>query len=488
MSGFRLHPLRSIPFLLIILAGGFGCAASSPARYTDIQSEYAATVCRLDRPADIPASAQTCDIDRPVSLEDAIGIALTNNPDHLIALARIEQSNALLKKANAAFYPSISVGTEYLRGDAPSAYLFKTIDQRGYVPGTDFNNPGWFENYESSGTVAMNLYNGGRDRLQQRMARSTTAQRRLERIRIENALRSSVIRSYYQILAAQAFVSIARESVDTVEEQLRVMRVRFSAGSALKSDILSLEVRLAEAQEQVLKSSNRLRIARTSLANLLGIDPNRDLELIQAGPLQLNTPTTMAEGMTFALAHRPEIQQARERVLQSQMGLDMAASGYLPRVDLQARYWVDDPQMAYNQERDNYTAAVVLNWVLFSGMSTQADRTKAKAALKEMLIADKKALDAVKFDVKTAYLRLNEALERLDVTQKSVAAAKESFGLVKKQYMGGSATITRYLDAELALNRSRMNATTALYDREIALADVSRAIGFWAGDMRPGNK
>jgi outer membrane protein TolC len=66
------------------------------------------------------------------------------------------------------------------------------------------------------------------------------------------------------------------------------------------------------------------------------------------------------------------------------------------------------------------------------------------------------------------------------VTRASVAQAEESLRLVKKQYEGGSATVTRYLDAELDRSRTEIRAITARYDREKARADVGRALGLWA--------
>jgi len=69
------------------------------------------------------------------------------------------------------------------------------------------------------------------------------------------------------------------------------------------------------------------------------------------------------------------------------------------------------------------------------------------------------------------------------VSRASVAASEESLRLVEKQYAGGSATITRDLEAELARNRARLRAATAFYDREKTAAAIGRAMGFWAGDQ-----
>jgi outer membrane protein TolC len=59
---------------------------------------------------------------------------------------------------------------------------------------------------------------------------------------------------------------------------------------------------------------------------------------------------------------------------------------------------------------------------------------------------------------------------------------------VKIQYEGGSANVTRYLEAELDRNRASLRQATALYDREKALAEAARATGFWAVYSRKGTE
>ena len=63
-----------------------------------------------------------------------------------------------------------------------------------------------------------------------------------------------------------------------------------------------------------------------------------------------------------------------------------------------------------------------------------------------------------------------------------VETARETYQLVKRQYEGGSADITRYLESELAYSRARMRETTAYFDREKARAQIARAIGSWTGE------
>jgi len=426
-------------------------------------------------------------ISGPISLTEALTIAGTGNFDLAMAAHRIESAAAAIKQAQSAFYPLVGFSLEYMQGDAPSQYLVKTIDQRQFEPGTDFNQPGWFENWETAAMAELNLYNGNRDRLGVQIAESEKKYRQSARNEIANGIRMAVIQSWYNILASRDYVDISNESMETITAQLDIMKVRYRAGGALKSDLLSLEVRLARAKEEVVRSKNRLEISKTALAGAMGLDPDIKLELKEETGLLLMLPPTYDEGLTMALSVRPEIRKIREKVFQAEKAMSLAKSGYIPKLDFKTRYWLDDADADFSTDRDNWVAGVVLTWALFSGFSTDAQVKGATAGLNEALAADRKTLLAVKTDVKTAYLRLNEAGERLAVTEKSVESANESFELVRQQYLGGSVDITRYLDSELARNRSRIHTATAYYDKEKSRADVCRAIACWE-DNQPNEE
>jgi outer membrane protein TolC len=467
--------------VLVLLAGAvLGCAPQDRYAYEEIQREYADTLCAIAPAAVGPAKGEACVLNRPVTLADAVEIALENSPDKRIAVTRIRKAEAAAQAADAAFYPYVGVYTEYTAADAPSVYLFKTIDQRRLPADADFNDPGQLQNFESGIQARMNLYNGGRDFLNRRMAETGVDMARLDRQAVENVLVASVVRTFYSALAARAFIDIAEESVATVQKQLEVMRIRFEGGSALKSDILSLEVRLAKSREEVVRSRNRYKIALTALANIIGVAPEPEIRLAGEGMPSAAIPEDYPSGLAYGLAHRPELARARSAVVRSRMALDAARGGYLPTIDLNGRYYFDDENMAYDLDRENWVVAVMLNWDLFTGFTTRAAVDRAGADLQETFAEDRKIMLMVRKEVKSAYLDLEAARARLHVAERSVAMSEESLSLVRKQYDGGSANITRYLEAELDRNRAKIRAAAAFYDRETARAEVGRAIGYWA--------
>jgi len=476
-------PVSSLLAGIVLWTAAFqaGCTADNAYRYDTIQTEYADLACNLD-PSQATDASGTCAVNSSLTLKDVLVIARANNPDLLMALARIERARALLNKSTVPFYPQVKLYTEYIHGDAPSAYLFKAIDQRKLPPDANFNDPGWFENFESGVSAGINLYSGGKDRLGRKMAETGVTISQMDRDSIENQVMAAAIGAYYDILAAANFTRVAQESVETTRSQLRIMQVRFQSGGALKTDLLSLEVRMAETEEILVQSRNRERLAKAALAEILGVEPEVYFGIVDAKEYAIDIPDDPFAALDYALVHRPELDSVRQKLRQSRMALDAARAGYLPQLDFMTRYYVDDPEMRYSSDRENWTAGLYLNWNIFDGFATQSDRAEALSRLQEAMAADRKTLLAVKFDVKKAYINLEETRQRLNVATSNVETARETYELVKRQYEGGSADITRYLEAELAYSRARMRKTTAYFDREKARAQIARAIGQWTGD------
>jgi len=445
--------------------------------YDRIKDEFSDYYCPMPKAEGASENTAPCLLDKTLTLKAALNMALKNNPDTQIAAARIDQSRAMLKKSSAAFMPSINVYTEYTQGDFPSGFLFKTIDQRTFDPTTNFNDPGTIKNFESGVSAQMSLFSGGRNVLGRAMAKEDLTMNTWDSMAARNNVAAQLVNAWYDSLSAGEFIKIAEESVATVKSQLDIMTVRFQGGSALKSDILSLNVRLAQAEEDLLKSKNRFKLATAALATILGVYPTRDIS-IDTAPFSLaNIPEKYEQGMAVALEHRPELNKVRAAVRKSRMATDMSKSAFLPTASLMGKYYLDDRHMDYSTDRENWAVGVMLNWNLFSGFSDMAGSALSDSNLREALSSDRKALLSISFDVKNAYIRCDEATARIDVARRSVLMSQESLDLVKKQYEGGSATITRYLEAELDRNTAKIRATSAYYDHEKALADIARSTG-----------
>src|SRR5690606_34366987 len=118
---------------------------------------------------------------------------------------------------------------------------------------------------------AFPIFRGGQDYLRRQAAELGVEAAKLERLAVRNALTEAVISAFYALVAAPQLADAAGASVRAVDAALDHARTGFDAGTVLKSDVLSLETRLAAAREEQLRATNAVELARTGLRTLLGL-------------------------------------------------------------------------------------------------------------------------------------------------------------------------------------------------------------------------
>ncbi len=119
----------------------------------------------------------------------------------------------------------------------------------------------------------------------------------------------------------------------------------------------------------------------------------------------------------------------------------------------------------------------VLSWNLFDGMVTTANVRQASANAGRMRALEEQMRSAVRLQVKQAYYELQTSRERIAATASSVEEAEEGLRIVQKRYEGGMTPFVDVLGAESALIRARTNALQALYDNNVADAELKLAKG-----------
>ncbi len=439
---------------------------------------------RIDPPAATSADPSPGQLEpaAPLTLDDAVALAVERNPDVRAAAERIGAAAAQVGEATAAFFPQISTRLAYARTDNPSQAFGMILAQRRFsFTGVDFNHPGPTQNVRPEIVGALPLFRGGQDYERRAAAVLGVEAARLERAALRNALVGAVIAAYYALLAGPEQVEVTRVSIDAVNSALAQARTRVAAGTALKSDTLSLEVRLAAAQEAHLRAQNAVELARAGLRILLGLSADAPLEVAVApaapGP---SVADTFAVALAQALAGRPEIQAAARMVAMRAHDVRVERAAYLPRVDAVASYGQDAEDLNLSRHQDNWTVGATAELDLFSGFRTAERVRAAERRLAEARESERKTRLEVERDVKTAFLTFQEARERARVTEAAIAAAEEALRLVREQYQAGAVTITRYLETEVARTDARSHAIAARYDARRAEAGLCKAIGLWA--------
>ncbi|MEQ1529767.1 MAG: TolC family protein [Methylococcales bacterium] len=414
------------------------------------------------------------------NLDKAISYALDNNPDLQIAAQRIKQAEAQLGEALAVFYPQLSAKISYEHSDNPAQVFAMIVAQREFDANSiqHINNPGSRQNFRPELIGKLSLFRGGQDYYRSKAAELGIASAELEQSALRNALTQSVTVAYYGYLAALEALKIAQDAITVINSELTQTRHQYEGGTVLKSDLLSLQVKLAQAQEDEIKAKNAIDLAMTSIKTLLATPTGMSFTLVDNQPLQTPAlPAVYSELLTQALAQRPELKAAANQIAISEKQSQTEQGAYLPRVDAYVSYGQNSQNPDFSSNKDNVTAGVSIEMDLFTGLSTKHRVSAAQHKVAEAREAQRKMQISIEQDVKSAYLKLSEALARINVNQASMAAAEEAFRLVNEERAAGIATVTRYIEAEVARNNAQAAIIAARFDALSAEATLKMAIG-----------
>jgi outer membrane protein TolC len=410
------------------------------------------------------------------TLERALDYALTHNPDARIAEQRIVAAQAGLEQANAAFWPRLQVQSGYTRTDNPMTAFGSLLNQRSFSPSLNFNDVPDVDHLNARGLVTVPLYAGGRNLAARRSAKAGTEAAKLESAAVRHALGFEVSRAFHTVLKTRQFVLATEAAANSFERNLIIANRRLEGGTLLKSDVLDVEVRLAQAREDLVRARNASTLAARSLRNLLGLEEG---EFIVAD----TAPAVSVPGRGD-FARRPELAAAREREAAAEAHARGARSGYLPRVSAFGSYDSDYGWVTRGDGR-SYTAGVMAQWDLWDGFSTRAKVREARAQVETSREEQRKLRLALEFEIEQARLGLQSADQRLAVTGKAVEQAAESASLTRHRFEQGLALSTQLIDSESALVAMRVRRAEAESDHRIAIAALRKALALPQLDAPP---
>src|ERR1035438_6744224 len=191
----------------------------------------------------------------PWTLERALQQALASNPDARLAQQRIVAAQAGLDQANAAFWPHLQFQASYTGSDSPMLAFGSILNQRAYSSSLNFNDVPSVDDLNARGLVTVPLYAGGKNTATRKAAKANTDAARQDNAAVRNALGFEVSRAFYTVLKTRQFIRAAEAGVNSFEASLAVAKKRLDGGTLLKSGVLDIEVRLAQAREETARSS-----------------------------------------------------------------------------------------------------------------------------------------------------------------------------------------------------------------------------------------
>lgn len=450
-----------------------GCAANGP---TDRYSESATPGRSSELVVEVSALSATPPVHGPVTLTEAISIALAHNPELVATGYDVDVAQAQRDAVAGQRLPSLHAVGGFNR------YL----DDQRLLPVRENGELGVFSRDIFAGdlVVRMPLYTGGRltseikaaDLLQQ------AVKHRLARSRQELVFNVSSV--YYSILAQGKVIESLEFSQKTLDEHLKQVDDLIAVEKAARVDRLRTEVRLADLRQRLVQERNISEIQSRVLANLLGL-ADEDQSVSPAGQLEaeLSPPPALEASLSDAYQQREDYLGAKAALDAQSKAVDAARAGHLPTVSVVGSYggrWTSDASerpAGTSTSDDVGFVGVTAEIPLFEGGQIDARLRREKARLSAARHRLQKLKLQIRLDVETAILNVRSANERIGATQTALASADESLRIEREKYDIGKGSITDVLDAQSALLDSQTNYYRAMADYNTAVAQVRLAVG-----------
>ena len=429
-----------------------------------------------------PAQIARAQAPRLITLAEALTLAAQNNYTLRVAAFEATVARAHLAQAEAVKRGALTLSATYTRiNERPATSI---VIPPGTIPGiTDpviITLPPPDPNvYSVALTYQVPLYTGGRLEAQIALAQANVkgAEAALERAKQQVIL--DLKQAYYSVLLAQAGSDVAQRTVAAAEENLRVARARVAAGASPRFDEIQADVNLANARQGLIRSRNSLALAMHGLNAVMSqpLDAAwQPRETMAMAPLRAD----LAALLRRALDGRPELAELRARIAAAQAAIDLARAGTRPSLALSAgpAYGNSTAGFGLGTAATSGWAVTLAATVTFFDGNLTAERIKeAEARAGQLKATEAQLRQGIELDVRRALLTHASAAEELVTADKTIEHAQEGLRIAAVRFAAGVSTNLEVVLAQAALSQAEANRIQALFNVNLARAQLERAVG-----------
>jgi NodT family efflux transporter outer membrane factor (OMF) lipoprotein len=375
---------------------------------------------------------------RSVELTSLMEFAQAANLDIAVAIAQIEQADALVRVANASLFPLINFNSSASQSKSSSA-----IGSGG---------GGTTRLFSSSLSASYILDFWGKNQATVVATEETAIASRYNREVVTLTAITAVANTYFIILSAQDRIRILRQNLDAASRIYDLIKQQFSAGTANAINVAQQEALVAQVKASIPPLEEILRQNFAALAVLIGRAPER--VDIRGGSLDnISTPRVTPGIPSELLNQRPDLRQAEALLAAANYDVRAARAAFFPTIQLTASGGTQSSALRslFGPGAWFYTAAASLAQPVFDGGLLEGQ-------LQVQLALRKQALQTYRKDVLTAFSNVEQALVAVEQTtlteryqREVVRASQRAFNLSEQQLREGTINFVNLLQVEQTL-------------------------------------
>ena len=426
-----------------------GAATQSPASASSIAS----TSSRKSQGESLPL------VEGPVSLLDAVNIALAQNLTLRVAYFRHEEAAGVYEEARGAILPQAA-----LTASATDNLNHRDVDKDVYTYQFRITQPLWRGGALLAGLRYAELYKASADIAIQKQVQDTIA---------------TTTRLYLSVLLEEQMTKVYEESLATAERLLKTAKSKLDAGVVSAYEVLRAEVEVSTAQADLLRAQNNKRTALVTLLRALGVSQDSAIKL--SGTLQYRPE--VADEQTLirtALEKRPDLLLAEAEVRMARENVGITRAQFGPSVDAFLNDAGRRPESYANDRRGWYhtwTAGVSLSYVLTDSVFRRGRLWQATSRLDQTEAALRNAEEEARVDVLKALLDLRYAEELYQSQKKNIDVATEALRMIEVGAHTGKNTQLEVLDAQSALTSAVGRYYNAVHGHCVARINLQYTTG-----------
>ena len=404
-----------------------------------------------------------------LTLEQALQIALSENPTVKIADQTIVSKKYAKKGAYASLWPEISASATYQR------YIKK---QRLHFNGDDIEI-GTANNISAGVNAALPVVNV-------QLWKSLKLSAMDVELAVEQARSSrvdmveQVSKAFYQVLLAKDSYNVYKRVYDNAVENHRIVEKKYSVGAVSEYDFIRSQVSVANAEPNVFNAENSIVLALWQLKALLGVDLAKDIDC--AGSLaDFEALLTSHIEMNADLSSNSSIRQLeiQERMLDKSIEVKRAAN--LPSLALSVgyNYVVMNETLNFSEYQWNpySVAAFSLNIPIFAGGKRRAEINQAKIDLSNLQLQRENVERQLRTAVMSYYSNMLTNVKQYHASSQTISQAKRGYDIAVKRYEVGGGTLVDVDNSQLAYTQAELTRSTAIYNYLVNQVSMAKILG-----------
>jgi len=414
------------------------------------------------------ADAPWWDLFRDPILRNLIQEALDNNYDVRLAAARVQEARANFVVSRSDLLPSIDYGVGTSRGKIEPGTL-------GGVGGPSPQAGNFY-----SGTVVMSweLDIWGRIRRSNEAARATLLATEDARRGVWLTLVSDVAQAYFEILALDVQLAIARSSTDAYQNTYNLFQDRLRVGVASKLETARAEGALGIAQASIPQLESAIVARENQISVLLGSVPR---PIARGTPLydQPVAPAVPAGLPSTLLERRPDLRQAEHQLVSANARIGVAKAEFFPKLSMTALLGRASPELSAltGGSATIWAVAGMLSGPLLNAGRTLGNYRASVAQWEERTAQYEKAVITALQEVSDALTQIDKLAAAETAQEKAVKALAQAVEHATDRYRTGFASYFEVLEAQQQLYPAQNALAQLRRDRLVAYVQLYKALG-----------